>query len=133
MTPMIDVVFLLLIFFVCAATGRMRESLLDIELPAGAIASPDKPPEPPPLGEVWVGLRLNTEGKAVAELNGTLYRDLKLLEKQLRGLAELAPEIPVILDVANGVTFGDMIRVFDVCRSAGFQAINFAIDTDAIE
>ena len=28
MTPLIDVVFLLLIFFVCASTGQIRESLL---------------------------------------------------------------------------------------------------------
>ncbi|HCK54980.1 MAG TPA: hypothetical protein DIC23_17315, partial [Planctomycetaceae bacterium] len=37
MTPLIDVVFLLLIFFVCASTDQVRESLLPTELSGGAI------------------------------------------------------------------------------------------------
>ena len=39
MTPLIDVVFLLLIFFVCASTGQIRESLLPTELSGGSIES----------------------------------------------------------------------------------------------
>ena len=39
MTPMIDVVFLLLIFFVCASVGQTADSLLPTELAAGGVAA----------------------------------------------------------------------------------------------
>ena len=39
MTPMIDVVFLLLIFFVCASIGQIPESLLPTPLNSGSIDS----------------------------------------------------------------------------------------------
>ena len=32
MTPMIDVVFLLLIFFICAAAGQVKEAVLPTEM-----------------------------------------------------------------------------------------------------
>ena len=38
MTPMIDVVFLLLVFFICASAGAMSEKLLPAEL-TGASAT----------------------------------------------------------------------------------------------
>jgi biopolymer transport protein ExbD len=127
MTPMIDVVFLLLVFFVCAAAKQVREALLPADLPAGAVAASETLPEKPILGEAWVYLRRGATGLTVAELNGTPYEDLGQLEQQLRGLAELAPEMPVILDIADDVEFGDLIRVYDVCRAAKFQSVNFAV------
>jgi len=128
MTPMIDVVFLLLIFFVCAAVGQMREALVAADLPAGGIASVTPPPEEPVLGRALVSLRSNAQGQTVAELNGTTYVDLAELEAQLREIAAVAPEIPVILDIGEDVEFGDVMSVYDTCRSAQFQAVNFAVD-----
>lgn len=134
MTPMIDVVFLLLIFFVCASIGQKRESLLPTELGAGSVRSEEVVEQQNPLGEVWVHLR-TPEGTAepgptVVELNDREYTEFDRLQATLTKLAELAPEIPVILDIANDVPLGDVIRVYDTCRDAHFQSIHFAAEPE---
>lgn len=127
MTPMIDVVFLMLIFFVCASVGQTIESLLPTELAAGSIESVEPMEVEKPLGEVW--LRLRVEGAhTVVEVNERVYDDFGALEATLMDLAELAPEIPVILDIAAEVPMGDVIRVYDTCREADFVSIHFAAE-----
>jgi biopolymer transport protein ExbD len=106
MTPMIDVVFLLLIFFVCASIGQIRESTLPTPLAAGSIEAVDPIESPQPLGDVWVRLARNGEGDSAvttAEVNDLLYDDWDRLRGILRELASVAPEIPVILDIEHDV------------------------------
>jgi biopolymer transport protein ExbD len=129
MTPMIDVVFLLLIFFVCASVGQIRESSLPTPLAAGSVEAVDSVESPKPLGEVWVRLVRRGEGEGVvttAEVNNQLYDDWNRLRDTLRELASIAPEIPVILDIDHGVPVGDFVDIYDTCRSAGFDNIQFA-------
>jgi biopolymer transport protein ExbD len=133
MTPMIDVVFLLLVFFVVAAAGQVRESVMPTQLPDVG-ASIDMPP--PVVEErevwadqVWVRLFLNEQSdRTNADVNGTVYDDLSRLTAVLSALGELSVESPIILDIAGPVPWGDVIYVWDACRAAGFDSINFAAD-----
>ena len=127
---MIDMVFLLLIFFVCASVGSVRESLLPTQFAAGSLESTQEAPAPRPLGEVWLLLRQSEAGRTVVQVNrgGEEYEDLGRLTQTLAALAGTAQEIPVILDVEPDVPLGEMIHVYDACRAAGFQSINFAAD-----
>lgn len=133
MTPMIDVVFQLLIFFVCASVGQMPESLLPTTLAGGAVAAPHPADNPPPLGEVWLFLKRPNGGPTVVQVNrgGAVHDDTASLRDTLRALAAAAREIPVILDIEPDVPLGEMIRVYDTCRAAGFDSINFATRPDA--
>jgi biopolymer transport protein ExbD len=135
MTPMIDVVFLLLIFFVCASVGQVRESVLPTELAGGSIESLQvlQPPPPHPLGKVWLNVLHTSEGKSVVEMNKQKYTDFSQLKGKLMDLAELAPEIPVILDIEPDVVLEEMIHVFDICRAAGFESISFAADAEKLK
>jgi biopolymer transport protein ExbD len=131
MTPMIDIVFLLLVFFVISAAGQVPEALLPAELPnLGAVASELPPAEEPPLTiEVW--LKLNFDGalkRTVVDMNGSLYTDLDELKNQLQTLAELAADNPIVLDIGPDVPMGDVVGIYDTCQSAGFLSIDFAID-----
>lgn len=134
MTPMIDVVFQLLIFFVIASTGHVAESLLPTQLPAnGAIASPTPRTERETWAdEVFVKLSRNAADKTVADLNGTAYEDLAKLTGVLSALAEVSHDNPIILDIEDTVPLGDAIRVYDACRSAGFESISFAADPEDV-
>jgi biopolymer transport protein ExbD len=126
MTPMIDVVFLLLIFFVCAASFQVIEDVLPTELPpAGAVESPDLPPEIQELGSVTLRLYLQ-DGRALTEVNGRVYAKTDALRTTLLDLAKLTSEIPVVLDIADDVPMGFVVEVYDLCRVAGFETINFA-------
>ncbi len=129
MTPMIDVVFLLLIFFVCASAGQIREAILPTDLAAGALGPQVDPElEDDPREQYWLYLRRTDDGRTVFEINNALFDDFAALETALTGLADLAPDDPIILDIAPAVPVGDMIRVYDTCRQAGFQSINFATE-----
>ncbi|MGZ0168110.1 MAG: ExbD/TolR family protein [Planctomycetales bacterium] len=129
MTPMIDVVFLLLIFFVCASVGQIRESSLPTPLAAGSIEAVDPVEDPQQLEDVWVRLTRRGEGEGaitIAEVNNQLYENWDRLRGTLRELAGIAPEIPVILDIDHGVPVGDFVDILDTCRSAGFDNVQFA-------
>ncbi|MEW4530651.1 biopolymer transporter ExbD [Maioricimonas sp. JC845] len=135
MTPMIDIVFLLLVFFVVAAAGQVQESFLPTELSAsGAIESPAEPLEKDPwIVEVWLKLMPDTvTGKTVVDMNGTIYEEIDRLREQLRALAEISPDNPVILDIAPDIPLEDVIDVYDSCRESGFESVNFAADADAV-
>ena len=127
MTPMIDVVFLLLIFFVCASAGQVHESLLPTKLAAGDIASPAATPPERPLGEVWLHLKQDGSRTRI-ELNDRLYDDFDAVGTTLKALAAAAPEIPVILDIDGEVPLGEMIHAYDICRTAGFETVSFAAE-----
>ncbi len=132
MTPMIDVVFLLLIFFVCASAGQRIESVLPTELAAGAVASQQPAAPRPLLGDVKLRLRRAADGTTVVYMKQRTYTDLRRLGDALRALAEAAAEIPVILDTDGDVPVGDLVRVYDLCQAAGFLEISFAVDQRAL-
>lgn len=127
MTPMIDVVFNLLIFFVCASVGQVKESVLATELRGTSEFSPVPRAQRPLLGEVRVRLVRGDGGRTEAELNGNRIADPADLERTLRALAEAAEEIPVVLDVAPDVPLGDVVRTYDACRAARFRNVQFAV------
>ena len=149
MTPMIDVVFLLLVFFVCAAVGRKAESLMSVDLSSGNVTATDVNPievEPTWVTEVWLKLYWNPiRSRTWVEMNGQEFQlfdeergDWKTeegayLKANLNTLAELSADSPIILDVEDRVPVGDVINVDDACRAAGFESINYATDPQKLK
>lgn len=131
MTPMIDVVFLLLIFFISASANQIREFLLPTELASGSIESTETESQEKPLGEVWLKLK-RENNQTIVELNEREYAQFDQLKNTLTELASLAPEIPVILDIEENVSLGEMIRVYDTSLAAGFYSIHFATDANKV-
>jgi biopolymer transport protein ExbD len=133
MTPMIDVVFLLLVFFVCAAASQIHEQLLPAEMAAGSIDSAQAQSEPRPFGEIWLFLKMR-QGRISVQLNqgGTQFRDLDQLSRQLQLLAAATTDVPIILDIEADVPLGDMITVYDACYAQEFRSIHFATRASAV-
>lgn len=127
MTPLIDVVFLLLIFFICASTGHLREMLLPTDFAAGAIGDTAPRQIEKPLGEVRIKLRREID-TTIFQVEGLEFRDLERLEGMVRSLAKTAIDIPVILEIDGDVPLGDAVGVYDVCRAEKFHSIHFAAD-----
>ena len=101
------------------------------ELATGSIESTETVPQEQPLGEVWIKLK-REDNQTIVELNEREYARFDQLKQTLTELAELAPEIPVILDIEENVPLGEMIRTYDTCLAAGFNSINFATDVSKI-
>jgi biopolymer transport protein ExbD len=138
MTPLIDVVFLLLIFFVCASIGQIRDTLLPTELAGGGIAAAEQPEPERPFGEVWLFLERAADGRSIVRVNqgGQEFDvntgDYQRFRQVVTLLSEQAPDIPVNLDIAPDVPLGDMIRVYDACYAADFRSVNCAIDPEQV-
>lgn len=129
MTPMIDVVFLLLTFFIIASAEQNVEEIMSANLPPGTIASPvEKSDEPEQEQRPVVRIQLSPgdEGRTIAFYNETPFA-LEELDHQLVQLSELDPSIEVILDVEGGVSFGEVIQVYDSCRQARLETVKFAV------
>lgn len=136
MTPMIDVIFQLLIFFVCASAGQVQEAHLPTELAPGSVESINPEVVERPFGEVWLKMHLRAgmepeSQQTIVELNDREYSDDLSLRQTLAVLAETTPEIPVILDIDGPVPLGEVIRVYDACYAANFQQISFATKASA--
>ena len=110
MTPLIDVVFILLIFFMLASSF-MSWRVIGLDLPAQGAA---RPAEVPPLvvevqtdGIVLAGERLGLEG---------------LIERVAVKIAQ-DPEQSVLVRPAAGVPLQDAIRVLDALSAVGVIAM----------
>ena len=129
MTPMIDVVFLLLIFFVWTASFQIAEELLP-----GTFASKQKPAgagtsatEPTPAESEIVVIQLRTVGDhAQAIINSRPVDSWHAVQQTLAQVAAVDAQTPVVIDPESSVTYGDAIRALDLARSVGFGAVHFA-------
>jgi biopolymer transport protein ExbD len=125
LTPMIDVVFQLLIFFIIGMQIRDPEGILATNLPKEG-TGPDPGPVVP---EVTVRLMKDTPvadgGQPGVRLFFEQYqcRDLADLEDRLKRLGEFVSRVPVVIDGAPDVPFGYILGAIDVCKKAAFTEI----------
>ena len=117
LTPMIDVVFLLLCFFVTSQIFAQWETEIDITLPTAATGSvPQRLP-----GEVIINVR--ADGTTV--VNGQVL-DAAGLRSMMARLVELFPGQPVLLRADKTTAYEHVVRVLDTCRQADLWNISFA-------
>ncbi|MCO6455266.1 MAG: biopolymer transporter ExbD [Pirellulaceae bacterium] len=128
MTPMIDVIFLLLVFFVWTASFQIVEEVLPSSLSAAAGSQAD-PRQPPPPEEDFDAVLVRIawdEGRVAWQVNDAPLASLTEVRQRLDAIARLKPDAPVILDPDQTVPLGDVIDVYDHARRAGFQKVQFA-------
>ena len=126
MTPMIDVVFQLLIYFLCTASFAMSEQILPTTLPpSGATTTTASlPPEVQELELIRIVLSQHGQQLQI-EFNGSPCADVASLRDRLRQLLALA-SLPAVLDVGGEVELGHVISVYDTCLLVGVRDIHFA-------
>jgi len=133
MTPMIDVVFLLLVFFVCASVGQIPDALLPAELNEGSTSTEVEIPAPdvldePEHQEVRIKLRPGAQqGSVIIELNQARVPTAAELSSRLIQLAEIAPETRIILDIHDDASVQQFISIYDLCQALGFEDVSFAV------
>jgi len=133
MTPMIDVIFLLLIFFVCTASFdvRAREEVLPTRLSLPGVVQSDVQidPEQLDLEEIVVEILWRDVGgtwRAQWQINQRDYTRLAEVRAVLAAVKQIKIDLPVILDIEPDVPMDDVIDVYDLCREVGLARIQFA-------
>ena len=132
MTPMIDVVFLLLVFFVWTASFQIIEQILPSEMSSQLGSDPVDLAQPPPEADFddivvqigWDGTNPNWT------LNGQMVATIGALRDRLSILADIKSDAPVILDPASAVPLGYVIEVYDASKMAGLIKVSFAVNPE---
>jgi len=134
MTPMIDVVFLLLVFFLATSSFQKLEKAL----PSATAAAPDVQKQgnetdqeiPKVLNDLSdVVIRIRTAKDPGADqtveytLSGQPAASLEELIRRMRQLIRVQPDVPIVIDPEDDVPSGEAIRVYDIARANGSLAV----------
>ena len=115
--PMVDVLLVLLVFFIVTWHIALSENELDVKVPTASNAHEQQPY----LNQVVLNIR--RDGTVV--LNKVAMTPEELKEK-LSKLAELYPDQAVIVRGDEQLPYKDMIAVLDICRAANIWNLIFA-------
>ena len=134
MTPMIDVVFLLIIFFMII-TDLTQQDLEDIQLPVAMTCVPDKPEK----GVVRPVINIDHTGKMVVkrqpiyepeandmrELEGYLADQARKMPKEYLNVESQSgpkvPDNPLLIRADRNTPFNYVQRIMEICGRKGIQ------------
>jgi len=115
--PMVDILLVLLCFFVITWSMARKENELDVRVPAATAGQESNP--------VVNQTVLNVKA------DGSIIWDRKLIDKdallsKLKSLAALYPDYAIILRGDVKTDYANIVKVLDVCRMAGIWNVAFA-------
>jgi len=146
MTPMIDVTFLLLIFFLLTLKFKTLEGKLSAYLPKDVGVNTSDAEE---IEKVEILIKVINEGNKLDakgenpwtekgtrfsydstreltyKVGATTFTDIGLLEERLKTLYEADDERPATIDSRPKTVYEDVVRVLDATINAGFTNITF--------
>ena len=124
LTAMVDVVMLLIIFFVSNLKFPKEEGALSANLPrAGRAAQQGE--APPKIDKVVIGLDY-TGSRINVIVNNQPIGGLTQLDTKLFLLQRQIPEAEVTLDVRPDVPYDYVVNVFNICAKRNFKKVAFA-------
>ena len=115
--PMVDIVFLLLIFFLVTWNFARYETELDVKVPTAKEGKESRRS----VGEVIINVKndgsivINRKTVTAEELGGTL-----------RQISELYPDQAVVLRGDQSADYRHIVAVLDICRAANIWNVAFA-------
>ncbi|MDG1931591.1 MAG: biopolymer transporter ExbD [Luminiphilus sp.] len=117
LTPMLDVVFIMLIFFIVVASF-IKEAGVEVNRPDKN--QPDNPEDSTSiLVEVASDNQIWMENRRV---------DIRAVRANIQRLLAEDPEAPVTIKVEKGAEAGIVVDVADAARESGVAAVNWASD-----
>lgn len=118
LTPLIDVVFLLLIFFMVSTTFN-RDSELSIELPAATAEAQERRPES-------IEVAIDAQGRFYVDGRPLLNGQAKTLRQALASAAGEHQSPPVIISADAKTPHQAVVQIMDAARELGFVRLTFA-------
>jgi len=107
MAPLIDCVFLLLIFFLVATTLKKIDEELPLDLPDSTAAIEVQQPEDYTVVSIDKKLNFYVDGTPVS---------LGLIQSSLHKRVQANPEVKVRLDIHEGVPFRKVMEILDILK-----------------
>ena len=117
LTPMLDVVFIMLIFFIVVASF-IKEAGVEINRPDDN--QPDNPED-----SVSIMVKIAADNQIWMENRRV---DIRAVRANIQRLLAEDPEAPVTIKVEKGAEAGIVVDVADAARESGVAAVNWASD-----
>ncbi len=117
MTPLIDVVFILLIFFILSASFQ-QQSQIKVERPNSQVTDS--------ISNVSITVSVDEQGQIWFDNQPV---EVELLTSHVKQKAAQASNVSVVIDVDKSVDSGRLIQVVDKVRIAGVN--NVAVATES--
>jgi biopolymer transport protein ExbD len=117
-TSLVDVLFLLLIFFTLTSTFK-RAGEIELNLPRSTTAVPAGSANSKPLDVV-----LTEHGTLLLDGAPTTFDGLL---PKLRTVAQQQPDREVMIDAEEHVGHGQVVRLLDAVRAAGFKGVSIGV------
>ena len=129
MTAMIDVVFLLLVFFLWTSSFDEPEFDLSsaLSLPPVGSGNAAAKTAPVPFDEIVVRVIQGDAGQTEIRLNDSAMQSIEQLQQRLSSIAALGAQPAVIVDPDRTVALETAIAVYDAARAAGFDRVLFTV------
>jgi biopolymer transport protein ExbD len=118
LTPLIDVVFLLLIFFMVTTTF-VQEGRLSLELPEADTEATVEPSEP-------VQVLVSTRGEYLVGGRTLADDDIDTLLEALRDASGGDASLPLVITADGRAPHASVVRVMDAAGRLGFEAVRIA-------
>ena len=117
LTPMLDMVFNLLLFFLAATTFAKEEVALDLRLPEARSGQQGSGAVLQLIINVFANGRLSVEGRDVT---------FEALRQKLEAASQRNREQAVVIRGDRQAQFGVGLQVLDACRLAKIKKVDFA-------
>ena len=114
MSPLIDCVFILLIFFIVTTTF-VEETGIEVDKPQAATASQ--------LEKTSILIALTTDGEVIYGGKDIGLRGVQPLVKRM---VQADPEVPVIIQADQESETGILVRIIDEAKLGGAQKVSLA-------
>ena len=117
LAPLVDVLLLLLIFFLMTWNAARNENELDVKVPKASEPKEQRAP----IGDVIVNVK--ADGNVVVNrrtLSGAELTDL------LKGLVQLNADQAVVIRGDEAGAYKNIVNVLNVCSEAGVTSVAFA-------
>ena len=121
MLPLIDVVFLLLVFFIYAMVSMVVHHGLKVELPKAGSSTVDT--------REYISITLTADNTILfGETETTLKNLIPLVEERLK---QIDPESPIYINGDRQADLGLAVEILDRLRNAGIEKVSFSCSPDA--
>ncbi len=118
-TPMLDIVFIMLIFFI-VTTSFVKEFGVDLSRPS------NEPPKDQKLSEV-IAIRISDTGQVSIKGRPT---DIRAVRANIESGLAVQPDAAVVIAADRNADAGILVRVVDQARVAGASKVSLAALAD---
>ena len=122
LTPLIDVVFLLLIFFM-VSTSFTRETQIELELPKADV-------EPLETKIDSLEISIDKEGRYFVNGKALVNKSIDTLKRAITSIIESNPDVAVILSADANTPYQSVVTAMDATSQLGITNLKMATQRD---